>query len=36
VELTGRDYATAQRALEQSGWVVTAAITALGRGKRAG
>jgi N-acetylmuramic acid 6-phosphate etherase len=36
VELTGRDYATAQRALEQSGWVVTAAITALGRGKQAG
>jgi len=31
VELTGRDYATAQRALEESGWVVKAAIKALGR-----
>ena len=36
VELTGRDYATAQLALEQSGWVVKAAINALGRAKRAG
>ncbi len=35
VELTGRDYATAQRALEQSAWVVKAAIKALGRAKRA-
>ena len=31
VELTGRDYATAQRALEQAGWIVKAAIKVLGR-----
>ncbi len=33
MELTGRDYPTAQAALEQAGWIVKAAVSVLGRHK---